>query len=127
MRLSVQLEKIVELATTVLVMSSHTPLLSIGSVSPSSISSVRSSTSLSEHMQLHSAGKMSNQHQVSFEEICHETFQILTKAYGYETLSSAHVFEWHVLRGKVVIVEDDEPAEHPRSAITDHSHQWSDC
>ncbi|GFT38952.1 hypothetical protein TNCV_388171 [Trichonephila clavipes] len=37
-----------------------------------------------------------------------KTFQILTEAYGDETLSSAHVFEWHKrFSGGRVCVEDE--------------------
>ncbi|GFY02494.1 uncharacterized protein TNCV_3503751 [Trichonephila clavipes] len=49
---------------------------------------------------------------VKFKKSATKTFQILTEAYGYETLSPAHVFEWHekFSVGRVS-VEDDETAE----------------
>ncbi|GFV84175.1 hypothetical protein TNCV_3038361 [Trichonephila clavipes] len=47
-----------------------------------------------------------------------KTFQILTEAYGDQTLS-CHVFEWNKrFSGRRVSVDDDEPAGRPRSAIT---------
>ncbi|GFY00350.1 hypothetical protein TNCV_1663891 [Trichonephila clavipes] len=66
---------------------------------------------------------MSNQHQVSCEKkSAKKTFQMLTKAYGDETLSRAHVFEWYKrFSGGRVRVEDDEPPGGPTSAITDQN------
>ncbi|GFT10072.1 hypothetical protein TNCV_1115161 [Trichonephila clavipes] len=60
-----QLEERVELATTAFVMSSHAPPLSTWTASPLWITQVDSTASLSEYVQLHSAGRISNQHQVS--------------------------------------------------------------
>ncbi|GFU66086.1 hypothetical protein TNCV_1518681 [Trichonephila clavipes] len=80
--------------------------------------------SLSEHVKLHSAGKMSNQHEVSCEtkKLAMKTFQILTGACGDEILSRAHVFEGYKrFSGGRVSVEDDEPAGSSRSAITDQN------
>ncbi|GFV92787.1 hypothetical protein TNCV_1376371 [Trichonephila clavipes] len=57
-----------DLATTVLVTLIYGTPLFMWSVSPLSIKPVGSTASLSEHVQLHSAGKMSNQYQVSVEE-----------------------------------------------------------
>ncbi|GFV32851.1 hypothetical protein TNCV_4685591 [Trichonephila clavipes] len=49
-----------------------------------------------------------------------KTFQILTEAYGGETLSRAHVFEEHKRFSEGIdSLEDDEPAECSSSAITD--------
>ncbi|GFX52485.1 hypothetical protein TNCV_4325011 [Trichonephila clavipes] len=89
-----------------------------------SISPVGSTVSLSEHVQLHSAGKMSNQHQVSCEikKLVTKTFQKLTENYGDETLFGAHVFEWYKrFSGGRICVEDDEHAGYTRSAITDQN------
>ncbi|GFX89614.1 hypothetical protein TNCV_73071 [Trichonephila clavipes] len=49
-----------------------------------------------------------------------KAFQILTNAYGDETLFHAHVSEWYkrCLGGRVS-VKDDKPAGRPKSAITD--------
>ncbi|GFX98020.1 hypothetical protein TNCV_4906701 [Trichonephila clavipes] len=49
-------------------------------------------------------------------------FQILTEAYGDETFSRAHVFEWYqTFSGGMYSVEDDEPTGNSRSAITDRN------
>ncbi|GFV46696.1 protein GVQW3 [Trichonephila clavipes] len=59
---------------------------------------------------------------VKLKKSATKTFQILIEAYGDETLSSAYVFEWYKrFSGGRVSAEDDEPAGHPRSAITDQN------
>ncbi|GFU56533.1 uncharacterized protein TNCV_2773141 [Trichonephila clavipes] len=56
---------------------------------------------------------------VKLKKSTSETFQILTEAYGDETLSSTHVFEWYkMFSGERVSVGDDDPAGHPRTVIT---------
>ncbi|GFV67800.1 uncharacterized protein TNCV_3546021 [Trichonephila clavipes] len=47
-----------------------------------------------------------------------KTFQILTEAYGDETLSLAHAFEWCK---KFSGVEEDESVGRPRSTVTDQN------
>ncbi|GFX34960.1 hypothetical protein TNCV_2329001 [Trichonephila clavipes] len=43
-------------------------------------------------------------------------------AYGDETLSRAHVFEWyHMFSGEIDSAENDEPAGRPMSVITDQN------
>ncbi|GFV10826.1 putative transposable element [Trichonephila clavipes] len=50
-----------------------------------------------------------------------KTFQILTKAYGDQTLSRTHVFQWYKrFSGGRVSVEDDKPAGRP----SDEAHFW---
>ncbi|GFY00561.1 hypothetical protein TNCV_2139581 [Trichonephila clavipes] len=95
-KLSVQLEESVELATTVWVTSSHTPPLSMGPVSINFKFLVKKSDT--------------------------KTFQIFTDAYGEETLSGAHVFELcKRFSGGWVSVEDGELAGRPRSANADQN------
>ncbi|GFV50454.1 hypothetical protein TNCV_2082051 [Trichonephila clavipes] len=67
---------------------------------------------------------MSSQHQVSvrLRKSATKTFQILTEAYGDETLSRAHVFEWHKwFSGERDSWEEDERAGRSRSTSTDHN------
>lgn len=85
-------------------------------------------------MRLHSAGKMSNvkneqqiniKFLVKFKKSSTKKFQMLTEAYGDETLSRARVFEWHKRSsgGRDSADEgiDDERAGRPKSAITDQN------
>lgn len=86
---------------------------------------------MSEHVRLHPAGKMSNvkteqqiniKFLVKFKKSATERFQVLTEAYGDETLSRARVFEWHKRSsGGRDSVEDDERAGCPKSAITNQN------
>jgi len=48
-----------------------------------------------------------------------ESFQLLTEAYCEDSMSRAHVFEWHkrFSEGKESL-KDDRPG-HPRTAVTD--------
>ncbi|GFU00440.1 hypothetical protein TNCV_4259361 [Trichonephila clavipes] len=66
-RYAKKLEKRAKLAATILVKSSHAPPLSMWPISSQSIMTVGSIVSLSEHVQLHFGGKISNQHQVPCE------------------------------------------------------------
>ncbi|GFU32773.1 hypothetical protein TNCV_3543401 [Trichonephila clavipes] len=62
---------------------------------------------------------MSNQQKflVKLNKSAAKTFQILTEAYGDETLHSAHVFErYKTFSGRKVSVEDDETAGRPSSS-----------
>ncbi|GFX20095.1 HTH_48 domain-containing protein [Trichonephila clavipes] len=83
----------------------------------------KSTASLSEHVELHSAGKMSNvkteqriniKFLVKLKKSATETFQMLTETYGDKTMFRAWVFkfEWHKrLSGGRDSVEEDEHAE----------------
>ncbi|GFS52146.1 hypothetical protein TNCV_1105351 [Trichonephila clavipes] len=79
---------------------------------------VGSTASLSDHVQLHSALKnveSTSSFLVNLKKSAPKTFQILSESYGNETLSCAHVFEWHKrFSGVINSVEDDEPAGRPR-------------
>ncbi|GFU72944.1 hypothetical protein TNCV_4636781 [Trichonephila clavipes] len=84
-----------EFATTVLVKSSHITPLPMWSVSTKSIASVESTESLSEHGQLHSADRcrINIKFLEKLKKSTPKTFQIITVAYGDETLSCAYVLE----------------------------------
>ncbi|GFY11396.1 zinc finger protein [Trichonephila clavipes] len=74
-------------------------------------------SSLSEHVQLHSAGKcrINIKFLVKLKKSVTKPFQILTEAYGDETLYHADVFElFKRFSRERVYVEDDEPAGRPR-------------
>ncbi|GFV38207.1 hypothetical protein TNCV_4791931 [Trichonephila clavipes] len=59
---------------------------------------------------------------VKFKKPAMKTFQILTEAYGNETLSYAYVFEWHKwFSGGRGSVEEDEPAGCTKSTITEQN------
>ncbi|GFW93487.1 hypothetical protein TNCV_46901 [Trichonephila clavipes] len=75
-----------------------------------------STVSLSEHEQIHSAGKMLNQQKfvMKFKKSDTKTFQLPTEAYGDKILPGAHAFEWYNrFSGGRVSGEEDEPAGRP--------------
>ncbi|GFW46155.1 transposable element Tcb2 transposase [Trichonephila clavipes] len=56
-----------------------------------------------------------------------KTLKISTEAYEEETLSRAHVFEWHkIFSGGRVSVEDDESAGCPNSTVRRVRKRWTD-
>ncbi|GFT75367.1 hypothetical protein TNCV_968031 [Trichonephila clavipes] len=81
------------------------------------ISSVGSTASLSQHVQLHSAGKcrINIKFLVIFKKSVTKIFQIVLKACGDETLLRAYVFECHKwFSGGSDSVEDNQVAGRPR-------------
>ncbi|GFT88868.1 hypothetical protein TNCV_906791 [Trichonephila clavipes] len=104
-----------ELETTVLMMSFRTLPLFMRPVSPEPIIPVWSTVLLSEHVQLPGKCRINIRFLVKLKKSATKTFQILTEAYGDETLSHAHVFEWHkTFSGGWVCVEGDARAGFPR-------------
>ncbi|GFV70491.1 hypothetical protein TNCV_2868371 [Trichonephila clavipes] len=87
-------EKKAELATTVLMTSSHTPPQSMWPVLPLLIMQVGRTVSFSEHVQLHSARKINTKFLVKLKKSVTKTFQILTETYG-ESFSRTHVTDWY--------------------------------
>ncbi|GFW12046.1 HTH_48 domain-containing protein [Trichonephila clavipes] len=93
-------------------------------VSTKPIMPVGSTASLSEHVQLHSARKMSNvktEQRINIKSLLKlkksvtETFQTLTETYGDKSLSRAWVFEWHEsFSGGKYSEEDDALVGPPR-------------
>jgi len=57
---------------------------------------------------------------VKLKKSATETFQLLTEAYGEDSMSRARVSEWHQLfsEGRESLKDDDRP-DHPCTAVTD--------
>ncbi|GFU80246.1 hypothetical protein TNCV_3520231 [Trichonephila clavipes] len=85
---------------------------------------VGSTASLSGHVQLHSAGLMSNGRQellVKLKKGATKTLKILTEVCGDEVLSRVSTCISKQFSREIDSVKDDEPVGSPKSAITDQN------